>query len=72
MTDGQVVSLAALGLRDPYRRFSAAEVDALREALRGETGTVGYVCWGRAGVGAGAPARPGAIPGWWWSPTTST
>ena len=53
--DGQVVSLATLGLHDPYRRFSAAEVDALRGALRGETGTVGYVCWGAAPeAGAGA------------------
>jgi purine-nucleoside phosphorylase len=46
--DGRIVSLASLGLRDPYRRFSAAEVHALREVLRGETGTVGYVCWGAA------------------------
>ena len=36
--DGQVVPLASLGLRDPYRRFSAAEVAALRGVLRGETG----------------------------------
>ena len=65
--DGQVVPLAALGLRDPYRRFSAAEVDALRGSLRGETDTVGYVCWGAApggGAGTGAsPSDPDGLPG---------
>jgi hypothetical protein len=52
--DGEVVSLAALGLKNPYRRFSAAEVEALREVLRGETGLVGYVCRGVAPERAGA------------------
>jgi hypothetical protein len=52
--DGEVVSLAALGLKNPYRRFSAAEVEALREVLRGETGLVGYVCRGVGPEGARA------------------
>ncbi len=43
---GAVLSLAALGLRNPYRPVTAAEVEALRGALRGERGVVGYVCRG--------------------------
>ena len=50
--DGEVVSLAALGLKNPYRLLSAAEVEALRAALRGEAGLVGYVCRGVAPEGA--------------------
>ncbi len=73
--DGEVVSLAALGLRNPYRPFSAAEIGALRTALRGETGTIGYVCLGAAAGSAAAaggsaevgpagvpPVAPGAAP----------
>ena len=56
--DGHVVSLAALGIRNPYRRLSAAEVEALRGALRGETGLVGYVC---RGVAAEGPIRVVAV-----------
>jgi hypothetical protein len=57
--NGDVVSLAALGLRNPYRPFSAAEVHALRAVLREErqgTGVIGYVC-------RGVPA-PGGSPAW--------
>ena len=60
--DGEVVSLAAAGLRNPYRRFSAAEISALRGALHGEMEVVGYVCTGVSvgPGGAGAPAAAGA------------
>jgi Phosphorylase superfamily len=57
--EGEVVSLAALGLRNPFRRLSAAEVEALRGALRGETGLVGYVCRGVVPAGG----RPETAPG---------
>ena len=53
---GTVVSLAALGLKNPYRALSAAEVEALRGALRDERGVVGYVCRG--------VAPPGGKAGW--------
>jgi purine nucleoside phosphorylase len=53
---GSVVSLADLGLENPYRPFSAAEVGTLREALCDEREIVGYVC-------CGVPA-PGVSPGW--------
>ena len=56
---GEVVSLAALGVRNPYRSLSAAEVGALRGALRGETGVVGYVCLGVVPGGDGREALPG-------------
>ena len=60
--DGQVVSLATLGLPNLYRRLSAAEVEALRGALRGETGLVGYVCRGVVPVGSRVEAAgPGTI-----------
>ena len=75
---GEVVSLAALGLKNPYRRFSAAEVDALRGALRGEKGLVGYVCRGVApdGVRAGTATEDSLrlvtvtdhVNLAWWSP----
>jgi hypothetical protein len=68
--NGEVVSLAGRGFKNPYRRCSAAEVQTLRGALRDERGVVGYVC-------RGAPA-PGGMAGWvvvtdhanltWWSP----
>jgi purine-nucleoside phosphorylase len=59
---GKVVSLAALGLRNPYRRYSAAEIEALRGALRGEAGLVGFVCRGVAADGAMSDAaRPDSI-----------
>jgi hypothetical protein len=67
--DGKVVSLIALGLRNPYRRFSAAEVEALRGALRGETGLIGYVCRGvvpgkrRAEIGSGDSALLAVVTG---------
>lgn len=54
--DGEVVSLARLGLADPYRNFSAAEVEGLRGVLRGESGVVGYVC-----VGARAAANASLV-----------
>jgi hypothetical protein len=59
---GEVVSLATAGLRNPYRRFSAAEISALRGVLRGDAEVVGYVCTGVtiAPGGAGAPAAAGA------------
>jgi hypothetical protein len=53
---GTVVSLAALGLKNPYRTLSAAEVEMLRGALRDERGVVGYVCRG--------VAPPGGRGGW--------
>jgi hypothetical protein len=63
---GTVVSLAALGLVNPHRPFSAAEIAALRGALRdervgeepgpGEAGLVGYVCRG--------VTAPGGSPAW--------
>jgi len=53
---GTVVSLAALGLNNPYRALSAAEVEALRGALRDERGVVGYVCRGAS--------APGGRAGW--------
>jgi hypothetical protein len=56
--DGQVVSLAAVGYLNPFRRLSAAEVDAIRGAVRGETGVVGLVCRGRAFA-----AAEGAVQG---------
>lgn len=63
--DGEVVSLAALGLRNPYRRWSAAEVEALRAALRAgrldQAGVVGYVCRGVA-LSTSAPAPGNAGP----------
>jgi hypothetical protein len=55
--DGAVVSLAFLGVKNPYRRFSAAEVEAVRGALRDETGVVGYFCRGVASV-TGAQETP--------------
>lgn len=51
---GTVVSLAALGLKNPCRALSAAEVEALRGALRDERGVVGYVCRGVAMQGGKA------------------
>ena len=51
---GTVVSLAALGLKNPYLALSAAEVEALRSTLRDERGVVGYVCRGVAPPGAKA------------------
>jgi len=51
---GTVVSLAALGLKNPYRALSAAEVETLRAALRDEQGVVGYVCRGAAPPGGKA------------------
>jgi len=65
---GQIVSLAALALRNPYRGLSGAEVDALRGALPGETGTIGYVC--RGAVPAGGD-RAGASAGPDWSSSAS-
>jgi hypothetical protein len=77
---GELVSLASLGLRNPYRCFSAAEVAALRGALRDETGLVGYVCRGVVPVANSLElAAEGSIrvvvvsdhvnlP--WWSPLT--
>jgi hypothetical protein len=57
---GTVVSLAALGLKNPYRPWSAAEVAVLRSELRGSLRdgdvVVGYVC-------SGVPA-PGGRDGW--------
>jgi purine nucleoside phosphorylase len=50
---GENVSLAEAGIHNPYRRFSTAEIAALRSLLRGETGVVGYVCTGVAARGAG-------------------
>lgn len=51
---GVVASLAALGLKNLQRMLSAAEVEALREALRGEQEVVGYVCRG-VSLGEGTP-----------------
>jgi purine-nucleoside phosphorylase len=42
---GVVIRLADLGLRNPYRPLSAAEVGVLRATLRGEE-AVGYACRG--------------------------
>ena len=53
---GEVVFLAALGVGNPYRGFSAAEVEVLRGALRGQTGVIGYVCAGVALAGDGRQA----------------
>jgi hypothetical protein len=52
--EGAVVSLAVLGLKNPYRPLSAAEVEWLRGALRDERGVVGYVCRGVPSQGRGA------------------
>ena len=60
---GEVVSLAALGVRNLYRPLSAAEVEALRGALRGQTGVIGYVCLGVAPMGDGREAMPGNARG---------
>ena len=66
---GTVVSLSALGIRNPYRRMSAAEVEALRAVLRGETGVVGFVCRGvalgaaAAGAGPAELVSPGTVAG---------
>jgi hypothetical protein len=54
---GSVISLADLGLRNPYRPVSRAEVQALRGALRGHGGVIGYVC---RGARFGTSSRPGA------------
>lgn len=51
---GVVVSLAALGLKNPHRMLSVAEVEALRGAMRGERDVIGYVCRG-VSFGQGAP-----------------
>jgi hypothetical protein len=56
---GEVVSLAALGVRNLYRDLSAAEVEALRGALRDEAGVIGYVCRGAAPRTDGRMAVPG-------------
>jgi hypothetical protein len=53
---GTVVSLVALGINNPYRALSAAEIEALRGVLRDERGVVGYVCRG--------VASPGGKAGW--------
>lgn len=48
--DGQVVSLADLGVNNLHRQLSPAEVEAirvqLRQVRRTEAGVVGYVCRG--------------------------
>ncbi len=58
--EGIVVSLHALGLKNPYRPLSPAEVallrTELREAVSDGGGVVGYVC-------RGVPA-PGRAAGW--------
>ncbi len=61
--NGDVVSLSALGLRNPFRGYSAAEVDTLMKVLRGSTGVIGLVCRGAdpsaptEGFGVEVPAR---------------
>lgn len=57
---GEVISLAKSGIRNPYRSFSEAEVEALRATLRGAGKVVGFVCNGvsAAGVFTGAPSGP--------------
>jgi hypothetical protein len=65
-SEGSVVSLRDLGVRNAYRPWSAAEIEALRGVLRtervredgppGSRGVIGYVC--------GGVAAPGREPGW--------
>lgn len=44
--EGRVISLADLGLKNPYRSLTPAEVHLLRGALKGEGDAIGYVCRG--------------------------
>jgi purine-nucleoside phosphorylase len=69
---GAVLSLSALGLRNPYRPLTAAEVGALRVALGDERGVVGYVCRGMpsAGSEAGCIAVADHVNLTWRSPLT--
>jgi hypothetical protein len=58
--EGSVVSLAGLGLRNPYRPVSRAEVQVLRGALQAADGLIGYVC---RGAELGMPSRPAGREG---------